>query len=67
MSGTVLVDCFCDGHNPGCVKCGGRGQVEKAACRRCNGKGEVAGAVCVDCRGRRYREDDLQGWREREI
>lgn len=67
MSGTVLIDCFCGGENPGCVKCGGRGQVEKPACLRCNGKGDVAGALCVDCRGRRYREIDLQGWRDREL
>lgn len=65
-SGTVLIECFCDGRNPGCVKCAGRGVVEKPACRRCRGKGTEGGAKCLDCRGRRYREDDLSGWTDKE-
>lgn len=65
-SDTVDIECFCDGRNPGCVKCGGRGFVTRLACRRCHGKGTVAGVRCLDCRGRRYREENLSGWSDRE-
>ena len=62
MSLTVEVPCFCEGKNPGCVKCFGSGVVKKVACERCNGSGFEAGVKqagkCYNCRGLKYREID---------
>lgn len=59
---TVTLECFCNGDNPGCVRCGGVGTIEMPACRRCRGKGTQGGARCLDCRGLRYRSIDVPGW-----
>lgn len=58
----VRVACFCEGRNPGCVKCAGTGEVVKPACRRCGGKGKQAGAKCLDCRGQGWRSLDLDAF-----
>lgn len=54
---TVEVDCFCGGHNAGCVKCDGTGKIVKRACPRCHGTGKDGGR-CPDCRGAGWRELD---------
>lgn len=58
--GMVEVACFCDGVNPGCLKCAGSGRVVKPACRRCGGKGNQGGARCLDCRGTGWRALDAE-------
>lgn len=58
VDGRVLIPCFCQGHNPGCLKCDGTGTIAKPACRRCGGRGNQGGARCLDCRGYGWRSLD---------